>query len=92
MRRRELDKTFDLGDCVRLHSLQSARHQNGRLAFLVEFVSHFGRWKVELADGKEFVNVKPANMSPASIPESDDDDDEQDEQDEASFCAFCALN
>lgn len=41
-------------------------------------MSHSGRWKVELADGKdESVTFKPANMSPAAIPESDDEHDEQ---------------
>jgi len=85
MRRRGVGQeadAWDLGDCVRLHSLQTAHRHNGMLGFLVEFMSDSGRWKVELAGCTDsFVNVKPANMSPASIPESDD---EQDEHDEAS--------
>jgi hypothetical protein len=69
---------------VLVHWLQTASEHNDKLGSLVEFLLHSGRWKVELAGGapRQCIHVKPANLSPASLPASDDDEEEEDEEEE----------
>jgi len=50
------------GDYVSLHSLQSATQYNGKNGRLIDFSHGTGRWKVELLDSGEHINVKPENM------------------------------
>mmetsp|Transcript_84730 Transcript_84730/g.218381 ORF Transcript_84730/g.218381 Transcript_84730/m.218381 type:complete len:305 (+) Transcript_84730:75-989(+) len=51
------------GAVVRLHSLTSASHLNGRLARCLTFDNETGRWKVDLGD--EHKSLKPDNFTPA---------------------------